>query len=92
VFALVWLAVAVVGIAAITMALRIYRDEDWETGDWWAFTSYFALRGLVFMFLFPTIRSPHTRHAERVNAVVVMIWGAVLVALGVGLVWYESAR
>ncbi len=92
VFALLWLVVAAVGAALVAMALRVFLDEDWESADWWAFDSYFALRGMVFSFLFPALRGPHTRRAERVNGFVVALWGVFLVILGIGLCWYEATR
>jgi len=92
VFALVWLAVAAVGAMCCTMALRVFIDDEWEAGDWWAFDSWLLLRGVLFTFLFPVTRAAHTRRAERVNAALVMVWGALLLAGGAALAWYEATR
>lgn len=89
-FVVLWLAVTAFGLAVIAMGRRVYSDPDWEAGDWWAFDSWLMLRGLVFAVLFPTARDRRaTRRAERCNATLVVLWGVLLVAVGVALLWYE---
>lgn len=89
VFRVVWLAVAVFGAVFVAMGRRVYVDEDWEDGQWWGFESFFALRGHLFIWLFPATRGPHTRRHERTNAMLVMLWGLALVALGLLMAAYE---
>jgi hypothetical protein len=91
-FAIVWVLVALFGGMLVAMGRRVYIDEEWEAGDWWAFDSHTLGRGMLFMFMFPITRTPHTREAERRNALYVMAWGAFLLLLGIALALYENSR
>jgi len=80
--AVLWVAVAALGLLGIVMAQRVYRDDDWDRPGWWARRS---VVGALFSFAFPVTKGAHTRRAERTNAAIVMIWGAVFVVAGVAL-------
>jgi hypothetical protein len=89
VLAALWFLVAGIGIEAVAMAWRVFRDDDWEVGDWWALENWIALRGLLFTFLFPITRTPHTRTAERANAVIVAGFGVIWAVIGLLLLTHE---
>ncbi len=91
-FALAWAIVAAIGAVVAVMGRRVFVDADWETGEWWALSSWFAMRGMIFAFLFPVARSEHTRRGERWNALVVMLWGMLLFGGGIAMTIYERTR
>ena len=31
-----WMLVAIVGLLCLVMGRRVFIDEDWEDGEWWA--------------------------------------------------------
>jgi hypothetical protein len=87
--AIPWLILAVFGVFCLLAGRRVLIDPDWESGDWWVLSSWVALRGAVFGFLFPVVRTEHTRAQERTNALWIILWGLVLVAIGLMMVMYE---
>jgi hypothetical protein len=90
--ALAWAVVALFGAVCIVMARRVFVDADWESGEWWALSSWLGLRGMIFAFLFPVARTEHTRRGERWNAVVVMLWGLVFLAGGAFMTVYARTH
>ena len=88
---MVWAFLALVGFWLITMGRHVLINPDWENGDWWVLSSWVALRGAVFGFLFPVVRTEHTRAQERTNALWVIAWGVLLFALGFAMAIYERS-
>jgi hypothetical protein len=88
-YALGWAVVALFGAVFFVMGRRVFIDADWETGEWWALSSWLAGRGMIFAFLFPVARTEHTRRGERWNAFIVMLWGLVLFGGGAFMTIYE---
>ena len=80
-----WAFLALNGFWFITMGRHVLVSPDWEDGDWWVLSSWIALRGTVFGFLFPVVRTEHTRAQERTNALWVMTWGVLLFAVGIAM-------
>ncbi len=87
-----WAFVAVFGVLCLAAGRRVLIDPDWEDGDWWVLSSWLALRGLVFGFLFPVVRTEHSRDQERTNAIWVTLWGLLLAGIGVAMAIYERTR
>lgn len=87
----VWAFLALVGFWFITMGRHVLINPDWENGDWWVLSSWVALRGAVFGFLFPVVRTEHTRAQERTNALWVIAWGMLLFALCLAMAIYERS-
>ncbi len=90
VFAILWMILAVFGVFCLISARRVLVDPDWESGDWWVLSSWIALRGAIFGFLFPVVRTDHTRAQERTNALWVVLWGLVLTTVGILMVLFEK--
>ncbi len=91
-YALGWAVVALFGAVFFVIGRRVFIDDDWETGEWWALSSWLGGRGMIFAFLFPVARTEHTRRGERWNAFLVMTWGVVLLAGGIFMTVYERTH
>ena len=74
------------------MGRHVLINPDWENGDWWVLSSWLALRGALFGFLFPVVRTEHTRAQERTNSLLIIGWGTVLFAAGLAMAIYERTR
>ncbi len=92
VYALGWAIVALFGALCVVMARRVFVDDDWETGEWWALSAWYGGRGMIFAFLFPVARTEHTRRSERWNAAIVFVWGLALCAGGIFMTVYERTH
>ena len=91
-YALGWAVVALIGALFFMMGRRVFVDDDWEMGDWWALSAWYGGRGMIFAFLFPIARSDHTRRSERWNAFFVILWGIVLFGGGAFMTVYERTH
>lgn len=89
---LYWAFLAFFGFECALIGRRVLVDPDWENGDWWVLSSWFALRGAIFGFLFPVVRTEHTRRQERTNALWIMLWGLILLGLGVTMAIYVRSH
>jgi hypothetical protein len=91
-YALGWAIVALIGALFFFIGRRVFADDDWESGDWWALSAWYGGRGMVFAFLFPVARADHTRRSERWNAFIVMLWGVALFGGGAFMTVYERTH
>ena len=91
-YSIAWGALGVVGLVAFVLGRRVWIDPDWESGDWWALASWISIRGAVFGFLFPVVRTDHTRRQERRNAAWVMGWSGALALIGIVMALWERSQ
>src|SRR5262249_43523654 len=89
VYVALWVLVTLVGIECLLMGRRVFTDDEWEAGDWWALDRWIGAWGVLFTFLFPITRGPRKRESERVNAVLVMVFGLAWVVAGLTLLVHE---